>query len=155
MSQNERPGISTAREPTPGPGCPRPRLLPTRPAHGPIYKRKDSTSQSSASSIATAASFAPLPSVRLPGRARTLARGRGLPPSGAGSARSCAKPSCFPGSVGRLRVKNDAETDILGCQLQAGPETSNMPRFRIKFVQPKSCQVSQSQVQYRLNWNLR
>jgi hypothetical protein len=71
----------------------RPLPLPIRPAHGPIYNRKDSTSQSSASSIATVASVAPLPPARLPGQARALARrGRGLPLAGAEALSAARSP---------------------------------------------------------------
>lgn len=133
MSLSERPGIRTFRGTT--------RALSHCPL-SPIYKRKDSTSQSSASSIATVASAAPLPPARLPGQERALARrGRGLPPSRVQSARGCAKALLmFPPVCVRSPGGNDAKTEIPCWQLQSGSETSNMPLFRIKSVQPRSCQ---------------
>ena len=77
----------------------RPLPLPIRPAHGPIYNRKDSTSQSSASSIATVASVAPLPPARRQGG------GAGL--------WACSRQSPPPHSADQLLAHNHA---MWGCQ---------------------------------------
>lgn len=91
------------------PACSMPRPSAPKPAPDPdstsqahtTYKRKDSTSQSSAGSMATVASGTPLPPLNLPGQARPSREEWGAAWSDAGA--GLRGPSASPRTCGTLR----------------------------------------------------
>ena len=103
-----------------------------------IYKRKDSTSQSSAGSMATVASGILFPPLNLPGQARPSREEWARLAFPGGGAQRCPSagadlPFFCRAQSGVLRInspgKMTSSQGFPGCQFQTGPERSNTRWF--------------------------